>query len=563
LPLYELSFRLLILCPNLFPIVFEQRDYIKVVVYLSDSSSSKQREDLCCHYSVMIQCQQFHIHLSGLLLLAGIITAVGGQLSPPTNPLKPQTNTFNSNFGLTNAQIASLNLSTTLANNVNIAKQFEETNWATGSVLTDPFYTDLPTTATALTPGSVIKVEEFTDPSNYTIAPAIALSRIIFQSETLNGTAVPVSAIILWPFLARSTPVPLVSWGHGSAGVFAECAPSHMRNVHYQFSAPYTLALQGYAVVAPDFAGLGVSRYPDGTPVIHQFVANPAAGNDLLYAAKAAHAAFPDKLTEEFVVIGHSQGGGAAWGAAQQQTVKKIPGYLGAIAVAPVTNATAQAEVQDTSLGVLQAAQSVVSIFSDVSLSDILQPAGIAIAKLMGEIQGCNSVFHNLLWGLIGENTNLLVGLQIAKPEFLSSYYGRSFQNLTVAGGKDFAGPMLVIQGTDDTFIPESVTTMSVNKTCKLFPEHDLEYLTLAGVSHMALLFATQRLWLDWIAERFAVMENEKCRRSPTTRRSILDARGKGCKYTTVGANTPRPLQEYVPEVNYFLSPGLEPYQVT
>jgi predicted alpha/beta hydrolase len=84
-----------------------------------------------------------------------------------------------------------------------------------------------------------------------------------------------------------------------------QCAPSHIRNLWYQYSAPYTLARQGYAVVAPDYAGLGVNRTAEGKFVLHQYTANPAGANDIFFAVEAAQSAFPE-LSKHFVTMGHS-----------------------------------------------------------------------------------------------------------------------------------------------------------------------------------------------------------------------------------------------------------------
>lgn len=306
--------------------------------------------------------------------------------------LQPQNDSFNSTFTLSRTQTFSLNFSDAVTNDIEIAARFEQSNWATGSVFADPFYTNLPPNASNVPAGSLIKLEEFTNTSAYTIAPTLALSRIIFQSKDLNGSLVPASAYILWPYLPRygGSAAPLVTWGHGTSGFFAECGPSHIRNLWYQFSAPYTLALAGFAVVAPDYAGLGLPYYANGSSIVHQYTAAPASGNDLLFAAEAAYAAFPEKLTKHFAVMGHSQGGGAAWGAAQQQLEVKAPGYLGTIAGSPITNATAMAldypSGPSSSAGSMIVAKAIRSVFPEVPLSAILSPEGITALELYKEI---------------------------------------------------------------------------------------------------------------------------------------------------------------------------------
>ena len=149
-----------------------------------------------------------------------------------------------------------------------------------------------------------------------------------FHDRILNGSAVPASAYILWPYLPRlqsDGTFQVVGFAHGTTGIFGECAPSHTRPLQYNYGVTYTLALQGYVVVAPDFAGMGVNRTASGSPILHPYGVNPSAANDLFYAVQAAQSAFAT-LSKEFVIVGHSQGGSAAWAAAQRQALKPVAG---------------------------------------------------------------------------------------------------------------------------------------------------------------------------------------------------------------------------------------------
>ena len=117
----------------------------------------------------------------------------------------------------------------------------------------------------------------------------------------------------------------------------------------------------------------------------------------MLYAAKAAKTAFPNALTSHFIVMGHSQGGGGAWAAAQQQLTVKVPGYLGAVAVAPVTSAVDLARAIGSSIGLLKLAKALAEAIPGVKISDMLTTKGINYFKLMESIQGCNSAAFALL----------------------------------------------------------------------------------------------------------------------------------------------------------------------
>lgn len=153
---------------------------------------------------------------------------------PP--PAEPQSNTWQALTGspfLTDikAIISRSNVDNATAQAAQIAASFERSNWATGSVFTDPFY-KLPDNASQAAPGDVLKVEQITNASLYTMPPNVALSRFEYQTEDLNGTSIPASAFVLWPWSARKFPnitgIPIIAWAHGTSGSPTECAPSHV-----------------------------------------------------------------------------------------------------------------------------------------------------------------------------------------------------------------------------------------------------------------------------------------------------------------------------------------------
>ena len=198
-----------------------------------------------------------HVHLA---VCTALLTLAYSQ-----SLLTAQNVTFASAFHLTRQQQLDAGLNASQVNNIEVALNFERSNWAHGSVGTDPFYR-LPSNATSAPPGALLKLEVSANTSGYTVPPNTALSRILYQSRTLNGSSVPASAYILWPYTPRveHDGYAVIGWAHGTSGAFGECAPSHIRNLWYQFTTPFTAALQGYVVVAPDYAGLGVDHKSNG-----------------------------------------------------------------------------------------------------------------------------------------------------------------------------------------------------------------------------------------------------------------------------------------------------------
>lgn len=316
-----------------------------------------------------------------------------------------------------------------------------------------------------------------------------------------------------------------------------------MRNLWYQFSAPYTMALQGYAVVAIDYTGLGVSKYPDGKPITFQAETFPAAANDLFYAVKAAQSAFPGILSKDLVVVGHSIGGGATWAAAERQATMPVEGYLGAVAGSPVTNASAIAvESAVEAFSGITIADAVKSIFPAFNTFNVATPAGLNYLELAYELQMCNSAFLELLEAALGS----LPPTVLSPPNWVNDPTVQAWQTLAIAGGKNISGPLLILQGTADTSAPKAVTDVYVNATCQQYPDVELEYATFEDVGHIPVMYAGQQLWLERVESLFA----RKKRRS------------KGCIRKMYGATSPTPLADYSGDLNYFLEYATSPYEV-
>lgn len=410
------------------------------------------------------------------------------------------------------------------------ALEFEKTNRVKGSVLEDPFY-QCPSDSSQAAPGTLLKVEKDIDTTPYLIPAGTALSRIVYQSEKLDGKPVPVSGFILWPYAARSHPegYQTVAWAHGATGINANHAPSNYKNLWQHFLAPYQLALQGYVVVATDYAGLGVQTDASGTPIMHEYLASPSQGSDVIHSINAARTAFPE-LSKHFVVIGHSQGGGAAWAVAQKAAAGHIPGYLGAIAISPYTNFLIEESAFSPCIGAA-ICRAVASVLPDFDPQDILTPEGEKCVALMFQTDA----------GLTAAMA-LFYGADLLKPDWKQNPHMQEFADLTGNGGKAIQGPLLVIHGEADMMTSPAGVEVAVAKTARLFPSAQIESVWLPDVRHAPALGASQRVWMDWIADRFAGLEVPPGRRT---------SRLKSARPSTV----------YHKEKNWYLEPARQFYQ--
>lgn len=105
---------------------------------------------------------------------------------------------------------------------------------------------------------------------------------------------------------------PVISWAHGTSGLGDRCAPSLVGPALPGRDRPYLAnwMREGYAIVASDYAGLGtpgLMAYLHGRSEAHNIVDVVKAGRS--YARRLPRTR---RLARRWVVIGQSQGAGAA-----------------------------------------------------------------------------------------------------------------------------------------------------------------------------------------------------------------------------------------------------------
>lgn len=165
--------------------------------------------------------------------------------------------------------------------------------------------------------------------------------KVTYVSTDVFGRKVPVTGEV---FIPRGTPPaggwPVLSWAHGTSGLADKCAPSVVGPAEpaRDFAYLHTWISQGYAIVATDYAGLGTPGLPaylNGISEAHNIV-------DMVKAGRAFADGGPQyrHLATKFVIIGQSQGGGAAIYSARYATAMAGPGlsYRGAVGTGTPAN---------------------------------------------------------------------------------------------------------------------------------------------------------------------------------------------------------------------------------
>jgi dienelactone hydrolase len=127
--------------------------------------------------------------------------------------------------------------------------------------------------------------------------------RIAYRTYRDDGVAGISTARVYLPTKPRSLPLPVVAVAHPTVGLADGCTPSLDPSSLSDVALPW--AARGFAVVAPDYAGLG----NDG---VQGYAANHDTAHSLLDGARALRAMLaPAALDTRVLLAGYSQGGGA------------------------------------------------------------------------------------------------------------------------------------------------------------------------------------------------------------------------------------------------------------
>lgn len=142
-------------------------------------------------------------------------------------------------------------------------------------VFTSDFYATPSNFSEKLGGGEVLKVQQVAYGTNlerqYGYQAGLTIWRIMYTSLDLYNKTVPATTFVVAPYEQSNKTVvwthgPLFSRSNccialmrylhaGTSGITRSCAPSNQRLLYYDFEILYPLAIMGYNVIGPDYAG--------------------------------------------------------------------------------------------------------------------------------------------------------------------------------------------------------------------------------------------------------------------------------------------------------------------
>lgn len=385
----------------------------------------------------------------------------------------------------------------------------EASSWVSKNVTLDAFYST-PSNVTGAKPGDLLRWEDLSREvvnTNFTPPAGMSISRFLYMTEDIDRKPIPASAFVLLPYNkpCNDKPFNTAVWTHGTAGRIRNCAPSNHKDLYYEWQSPYALATAGYAVIAPDYAGQG-SDIPQG----FMYEAGYLHAADVAYGLIAARKVIGDLLSDEWVVVGHSEGGMTAWRTNErlamsgQEELLKAGKFLGAVANSPALRPLdlIPESIRRAAGGPIGDAvsvfflQSLALLFPDqIRVEDYLTDTVLGRLPLMD--QGCLLVGRTLFSNLT--SSELFKDLSWLKHPAVVDWQNR----YNGAGPHALAAPMLVVQGIADPLTYANNTEWDFNQTCNTYPESKATLRLYPDADHNVAAQAPLYDILSWIQDRF------------------------------------------------------------
>lgn len=347
-------------------------------------------------------------------------------------------------------------------------------------------------------------------------ADAGSATLLNFSMPDVNGGTRRENAVVLLPVGdAPEGGWPIIGWGHGTTGVADVCAPSASDNLSGYATYLNSWLASGYAIVAPDYEGLGTEG---GHPYLHL----DSEGRSINYAVAAAVEAMPS-LSTQYAVLGHSQGGHAVLGAASLADENPSVTMVGAVAMAPVSQVISQGAVLTAIIDNANASieQRVAAAVGNLGFSALLLhgietlfPAfdldaayatnGTTLQTLTETacLPQINAELQTSVPSVLIDDGNVdsFIVADIEQSADLLSYF-----ESVEPGTRAMGTPLLLAQGTTDTTVFANSTNALLSQLSAVSDtDTDPSLITYDGVDHVGILAASFNDAAAFITMQFA-----------------------------------------------------------
>jgi pimeloyl-ACP methyl ester carboxylesterase len=328
---------------------------------------------------------------------------------------------------------------------------------------------------------------------------AAASYRVVYRSTYgPDGSATDVSGTVFVPL--GEPPQggwPVVSIGHGTTGVRADCGPSGYPDLLGNTTYVTALLDAGYLVTMSDYQGLGES---DGQR-LHPYLEPATAAYNVIDAVRAARNTLDGQVSNRWAALGPSQGGHAVWAAAEwaDEYAPDLE-FVGAVSLAPAADLSPIADTQPPwqlhplQLGLLPyVLEGMRTVRPDTNIDDYVRGTFAA---------GFDALADCTAEGLV-DKIGIIIGTDpgdVGPVTAEATDEIRDWLQTVSLPQRQPDGPMLVIYGSEDAIIRAAWTEQAVREACEMGAVIESE--ERAGANHFNLGATAEAV--EWINARFA-----------------------------------------------------------
>lgn len=337
----------------------------------------------------------------------------------------------------------------------------------------------------AMTMPALVRTEE---------GKVLQAARVVYRSTSGDtGRETVVSGAVFTPLgEAPEGGWPVVALGHGTTGINEACAPS-LSNTLLGLSTPVAgFVKNGYAVALPDYQGLG-------SPGVHPYTDARTAGLNMIDSVRALRHTFKN-VSNRWVAVGGSQGGGAAWAADEQAgTYAPDLDLVGAVAYSPavdVSGMVSKAQAGTLTIDQLAAFQAIIEslarLHNDLNRDDFRHGAADKYWDVLSACSGPK----------VSDRTAAIQAMQPTDLAPATPAAAEQLRKLIEAWSlpqQRLSAPLSVAYGGQDTYIDAQWTTDAIARACAL--GGTLQWQLQPDKGHGDVDIASQ---FTWIADRFA-----------------------------------------------------------
>jgi Secretory lipase len=298
-------------------------------------------------------------------------------------------------------------------------------------------------------------------------------------------------------FVPRGVPPrrgwPIVAFGHPATGIQHDCAPSQSpRLMESSIATAVALLTAGYVVTISDYQGLGLDQ------TYHPYLDSTTVGDNLIDSVFATRRLVPT-TTIDWVAVGISQGGQAAWAANELvENAGRGLNLLGSVSVSPAADIEGLADAaeggqltKEQKLALTAYLASLKKENPDFNLDDYRR--GIARDK-WDMLLACQGP---------GDQEPAKVADQITADDLRPSGPAaadtlRGFVHKTNLPQGPTAAPMFVVYGGQDPLIPAAWTERALDRACRMGDAIHIEMQPDKGSADIGMSSA-----FAWIRDRF------------------------------------------------------------